>query len=46
MAERLRCSKCGHRWNYKGKMRMATCPNCQVKINARNCIIKKDKKVS
>ncbi|WP_257719736.1 hypothetical protein [Sulfolobus acidocaldarius] len=31
---RLRCPKCGHVWEYKGKsMYYATCPVCMRKIN-------------
>ncbi len=28
----LKCYKCGHSWNYKGKRKYLTCPNCLYKI--------------
>jgi len=28
----LRCPKCGYEWGYKGKLYMATCPNCLAKV--------------
>lgn len=40
MAVRLRCPKCQHRWNYKGKLKLATCPSCQLKVNAKKYIMK------
>jgi len=36
---RVKCSKCGYEWNYKGKRnRYVTCPNCKssVKIAQAN----------
>ena len=31
---KLRCNKCGHVWNYKGKRKYyVTCPNCYHKVN-------------
>jgi Zn finger protein HypA/HybF involved in hydrogenase expression len=24
----IRCENCGYAWNYKGKLRRTTCPNC------------------
>jgi predicted nucleic acid-binding Zn-ribbon protein len=29
---RLRCPRCGHTWEYKGKAIYATCPNCLRKV--------------
>ena len=38
---KLKCPKCGHIWNYKGKAKIAaTCPSCIQKIS-----IKKNKAV-
>lgn len=27
----MTCDKCGHKWNYKGQAKYATCPNCMRK---------------
>jgi hypothetical protein len=33
---RLRCPKCGHIWDYKGRREFyVTCPNCYYKVNIR-----------
>ena len=30
---KVRCKKCNHYWNYKGKSKYyATCPNCYNKV--------------
>jgi rubrerythrin len=28
---KVRCHKCGYEWEYKGKLGLATCPNCGAK---------------
>ena len=33
---KLKC-KCGYEWNFKGKLKKATCPNCSNKV-----VIKKE----
>ena len=29
---RLRCRFCGYEWEYRGKLKLATCPNCNRKV--------------
>jgi len=29
---KIKCPHCGYEWNYKGKLRYATCPNCLKKF--------------
>ena len=37
---KLKCQRCGHNWDYKGKSKWyATCPMCKTSVN-----IKKQKK--
>lgn len=26
---KVKCPKCGHEWNYKGKLLAVTCPSCR-----------------
>ena len=28
---KVRCRKCGYEWEYKGRLGLATCPNCGAK---------------
>jgi rubrerythrin len=28
---KVRCRKCGYVWEYKGRLGLATCPNCGAK---------------
>jgi DNA-directed RNA polymerase subunit RPC12/RpoP len=36
---KVKCHRCGYMWEYKGKLGMATCPNCGSKVNIRkNCV--------
>src|SRR5579875_2819426 len=28
----LECPKCHHKWDYKGNLKLATCPNCMTKV--------------
>ncbi len=30
---RVRCPRCGHEWEYRGRARYATCPRCYRKVN-------------
>jgi predicted Zn-ribbon and HTH transcriptional regulator len=30
---RVRCHKCGYIWEYRGRLRLATCPNCNAKVD-------------
>lgn len=33
---RLRCQRCGHEWDYKGKNRyFATCPHCRIYVSVK-----------
>jgi DNA-directed RNA polymerase subunit RPC12/RpoP len=32
----IKCENCGYTWNYKGKLRRTTCPNCGNKIRTPN----------
>ncbi len=32
---KLKCKKCKHKWNYKGKAVFATCPSCLSKVKVR-----------
>ncbi len=33
---KLKCSKCKHAWNYKGKSKYyATCPHCYNKVKVK-----------
>jgi len=29
---RVKCPRCGYVWEYRGKLTVATCPNCLRKI--------------
>jgi len=31
---KIKC-KCGYEWGTKSKLRMVTCPNCQLKVNLK-----------
>jgi len=31
----VECPFCGHKWNYKGKLRYATCANCLNKAEVQ-----------
>ncbi|MCC6050865.1 MAG: hydrogenase maturation nickel metallochaperone HypA [Thermofilum sp.] len=28
---KVRCHKCGYEWEYRGRLGLATCPNCGAK---------------
>ena len=28
----MKCPHCKHIWEYKGKLKQATCPNCSLKV--------------
>jgi len=28
----LKCKKCGYEWETKSKLKMVTCPSCQLKV--------------
>jgi DNA-directed RNA polymerase subunit RPC12/RpoP len=30
--KKVKCSKCGHKWETKSKLTMVTCPSCQLKV--------------
>ncbi len=32
----IRCHKCKYKWDYKGKLKKVTCPNCGVKTDNKN----------
>jgi predicted nucleic acid-binding Zn-ribbon protein len=34
---KLKCPRCGHEWEYRGRLWLATCPSCgkKVKVVAR-----------
>jgi Zn-finger nucleic acid-binding protein len=32
---KLRCPRCGHVWEYRGNLVLATCPSCYKKIDVR-----------
>jgi predicted RNA-binding Zn-ribbon protein involved in translation (DUF1610 family) len=32
----IKCENCGYSWNYKGKLRRTTCPNCGNKTRTTN----------
>lgn len=36
---RMLCYKCGHSWNYKGKLFYITCPSCSYKIRKDKALI-------
>ncbi|MFW9873005.1 MAG: hypothetical protein ACFFG0_07900 [Candidatus Thorarchaeota archaeon] len=36
----LICYKCSHKWDYKGKSKYLTCPNCLYKIRLDKAMIK------
>ena len=29
---KVKCNKCGYEWEYKGRLGLATCPNCGKKV--------------
>jgi DNA-directed RNA polymerase subunit RPC12/RpoP len=29
---KVKCDKCGYEWEYKGRLGLATCPNCGKKV--------------
>jgi len=29
---KLKCPRCGHVWDYKGRLVLATCPSCGKKV--------------
>jgi len=29
---KLNCPKCGHEWETKSKLKLVTCPSCQLKV--------------
>jgi len=31
----LKCPRCGHEWNYKGELLLATCPSCGKKVQVK-----------
>jgi ssDNA-binding Zn-finger/Zn-ribbon topoisomerase 1 len=39
---RVRCPKCGYEWDYKGRLKLATCPNCGRKLAVDRCKVKVD----
>jgi DNA-directed RNA polymerase subunit RPC12/RpoP len=30
---KLKCPRCGYEWEYKGRLRLATCPSCGKKVD-------------
>jgi len=38
--KKVKCPKCNHEWETKSKLKMVTCPSCQLKVK----IEKKSKK--
>lgn len=32
----MECNNCGYKWEYKGKLSRATCPNCLNKVKIGN----------
>jgi len=32
---KVKCPKCGYEWEYKGKLAVATCPNCLTKFKIK-----------
>ena len=38
----MRCNKCRHEWEYKGKSHRVTCPNCDQKVKVDNLKVKVD----
>jgi len=33
----LKCPRCGHVWDYKGRLVLATCPSCGKKVGVERC---------
>ncbi len=29
---KVKCHRCGYVWEYRGKLKLATCPNCNAKV--------------
>jgi len=42
MKIKLKCLKCGHEWETKSKLKMVTCPSCQLKVKLNKGSIKQD----
>lgn len=36
MVKHIVCPKCKYDWNYKGKLNMASCPNCSHKFKLKS----------
>ena len=34
--KRVKCDKCDHEWETKSKLKMVTCPSCQLKVKIKN----------
>lgn len=38
----MKCQRCGHKWNYKGKMTYyCSCPNCKTSVKIKKASDKK-----
>lgn len=33
--KKVKCSKCGHGWETQSKLKMVTCPSCQLKVKIK-----------
>lgn len=38
----VRCYKCGYVWDYRGKKRWITCPNCARKIDREKALVREN----
>lgn len=41
---KLICKKCKHTWETKTKLRMVTCPSCQLKVKIKEQEVKQNGK--
>ena len=39
---KIKCSKCGHEWETKSKLKYVTCPSCQLKIKREGSEVKNE----
>jgi hypothetical protein len=39
---KITCRKCGHSWQYKGKLGYASCPSCLSKVKVEKYRVSKD----
>jgi len=39
---RVRCPRCGHEWEYRGRALYATCPRCYRKVNIEKHRVEED----